>query len=468
MQSLLSSWSFRNLSLIGKVTVIKSLAFPIIIQVLTVLPSPSIQILKKIQNTFFNFLWNSKVDKIKRDIMIRDLDEGGLRVPDIFTYCKSLKLTWIKRAMDPANQSDWKKLLLDNIEFVGGDKFWHLTKTGLNQITERTNFGKFWYEVVEIWGNLQEPFTTAPESILSQPLWFNSSIKIDGHPIFYQNWCNQDIFFINDLIDETGIFMNYHVFTRKYYLNISYISYAGILSSIPRDWKRIIKDYGKRVDAITNKNIDQITTLEKPSKSFYKKIISKKPFCNNKSHLKWQNDLHSEIDATRWKHIHSLPFKETKDSKLQTLQFRIIHRIFFTNTMLMKRQLLEHERCTFCNSARETVLHLFWDCTHSQTIWTCFLNVIREKYNITIARNPEYFLLGTYQNDQIPGLGILILLIKKYISLMRQYQKIPNWDSCKIFMINYKNIDLYSLYLHHPSLATNIRQKWNSINLILN
>ena len=47
MQSLLSSWSFRNLSLIGKVTVIKSLAFPIIIQVLTVLPSPSIQILKK-------------------------------------------------------------------------------------------------------------------------------------------------------------------------------------------------------------------------------------------------------------------------------------------------------------------------------------------------------------------------------------------------------------------------------------
>ena len=37
--------------------------------------------------------------------MIRDLDEGGLRVPDIVTYYKSLKLSWIKRAMDPANQS---------------------------------------------------------------------------------------------------------------------------------------------------------------------------------------------------------------------------------------------------------------------------------------------------------------------------------------------------------------------------
>ena len=97
--------------------------------------------------------------------------------------------------------------------------------------------------------------------------------------------------------------MNYHVFTRKYDLNISYMSFVGILSSIPRNWKRIIKDYGRRVDAITNKNINQITTIEKPSKSFYKTIISKKPSCNNKSHLKWQNDVHSEIDATRWKQI---------------------------------------------------------------------------------------------------------------------------------------------------------------------
>ena len=87
-----------------------------------------------------------------------------------------------------------EKKLLDNIEFVGGDKFWHLTKTGLNQITKRTKFGKFWDEVVEIWGDLQEPFTTAPESILSQPLWFNSSIKIDGNSIVYQKWCDRDIF----------------------------------------------------------------------------------------------------------------------------------------------------------------------------------------------------------------------------------------------------------------------------------
>ena len=49
--------------------------------------------------------------------------------------------------------------------------------------------------------------------------------------------------------------------------------------------------------------------------------------CNNKSYLKWQNDLHSEINATKWKHIHSLPFKETTNSKRPTLQFRIIHRI---------------------------------------------------------------------------------------------------------------------------------------------
>ena len=100
---------------------------------------------------------------------------------------------------------------------------------------------------------------------------------------------------------------------------------------------------------------------------------------------------------------------------------------FFFDTMLMKRHLLEHERCTFCNSTRENVLHLFWDCTHSQTIWTCSFNAIREKYNITIARNPEYFLFGTYQNDQIPGLGSLILLIKQE---NWHSQRGPRWRAC--------------------------------------
>ena len=54
------------------------------------------------------------------------------------------------------------------------------------------------------------------------------------------------------------------------------------------------------------------------------------------------------------------------------------------------------------------------------------------------SKKPWIFSSWNVSNDQIPGLGILILLIKKYISLMGQCQKIQKWDSCKIFIIHYK------------------------------
>jgi hypothetical protein len=50
MRTLLNAWIY-----LGKNTVIKSLAIPILIQSLTVLPNPSDKIIKGIQHIFYSF-----------------------------------------------------------------------------------------------------------------------------------------------------------------------------------------------------------------------------------------------------------------------------------------------------------------------------------------------------------------------------------------------------------------------------
>ena len=57
IRTLLNTWIYRDLTYMGKITVIKSLALPILIQALTVLPNPAEKVFKEIQNIFFNFLW---------------------------------------------------------------------------------------------------------------------------------------------------------------------------------------------------------------------------------------------------------------------------------------------------------------------------------------------------------------------------------------------------------------------------
>ena len=97
----MSDWSLRNISLLGKITVIKTLALPILVQCFTVLPDPPDHIIKSLQNIFYTFIWNGKTDKIKRSTLICDYSNGGLKMPHIQSFIHALKVSWIKKISDP-------------------------------------------------------------------------------------------------------------------------------------------------------------------------------------------------------------------------------------------------------------------------------------------------------------------------------------------------------------------------------
>ena len=66
----LKRWNHRKLSLMGKITVVKTFALPKLIYPLTVLNNPTLDILKKIKFEIFNLIWDSKPDKIKNTQVI--------------------------------------------------------------------------------------------------------------------------------------------------------------------------------------------------------------------------------------------------------------------------------------------------------------------------------------------------------------------------------------------------------------
>ena len=90
----LSSWSAGRLTLLGKITIIKALAVSQIVHVLTSLPTHQ-GALKEINTLLYDFLWKSKGDKIKRKQMTNDYDKGGLKIIDIQSFNKSLKIKWV-------------------------------------------------------------------------------------------------------------------------------------------------------------------------------------------------------------------------------------------------------------------------------------------------------------------------------------------------------------------------------------
>ena len=85
-------------------------------QILTVLPNPPVQVMKEIQDIFYKFLWDGKPNKIKRNVIINNYEEEGLKLPHIQSFCKTLNKSWLHKLLDPMNMSPWKILLLSYIE----------------------------------------------------------------------------------------------------------------------------------------------------------------------------------------------------------------------------------------------------------------------------------------------------------------------------------------------------------------
>ena len=90
IRSLLARWGRRRLSIMGRITVLKSLA----------LSNPTLPVLKDINHLFFyKFIWQDKPDKLKRDTLQQPFIAGGLGMFNIEQFLKSLKLTWLRRTI---------------------------------------------------------------------------------------------------------------------------------------------------------------------------------------------------------------------------------------------------------------------------------------------------------------------------------------------------------------------------------
>ena len=107
LQSILNSWSARRLTLLGKITIIKSLAVCHIVYLLSSLPSHQ-KIVHKINSILYDFPWDSKSGKIKRTEMINDYDKRGTRMIGIQSFNASLKMKWVQCFLNTETKGKWE------------------------------------------------------------------------------------------------------------------------------------------------------------------------------------------------------------------------------------------------------------------------------------------------------------------------------------------------------------------------
>ena len=218
VRNVLSCWKYRRLTLIGKITVLKSLVASQLVYVLSPLQTNE-KVIKEVNKLFYSFLWNGKGDKIKRDIIINDYPNGGLKMIDIQVFSKSLKCTWIKKYLDEENPGKWKYFFDLELQRHGGSIALTSNLNKKDTIENLTIKNCFIKETLLIWAEVNfNEHIMFEKQFVEQILWHNSLVRIDNCPIFYREWFDKGVTKVKHLKDASNNFLSLAEMQRKYSL----------------------------------------------------------------------------------------------------------------------------------------------------------------------------------------------------------------------------------------------------------
>ena len=226
-------WSHRRLTLMGKITVTKSLLASQLVYILSPLPSND-HYIKMIQNALFIFLWNGKKDKIKRSEMINDYEDGGLKMLNLKSFSRSLKFTWIQKYLNDESHEKWKVFIDYYLKQLGGKLIFscNLRKDDISHISISNEFLK---ELLEIWTEVHfiQSNGLDENDIKNQLIWYNSCIRVEKKPIYYKNWAANGIIKIKDLLDNGNDILDFGNFQKKFNnLKAHYLDFIRLISLI--------------------------------------------------------------------------------------------------------------------------------------------------------------------------------------------------------------------------------------------
>ena len=406
MKTMFNIWKQRNLSILGKVQIIKTYGTSQLIYIINMISTP-IDILKQANAIFYNFLWNGP-DKIKRNTMIADYDKGGLKMPHIESIVKTQKIMWAKRFIS-FNFHPWKEFLSIGLNKIGINNI--MNRVLSEKIIESSDMSTFNKDILISWSSFQTVPVLLSE-IGNQYLWNNTNIrKPNGTPLNSHRLSKIGINQVMDLIkNENKKIISINDINSKNITILEKLELASVIKCLPRQWKEEVYTQNNFLSF----NCQRKRDIEKKmkSKTVYKNIIQKIIVAPSSESF-FKNNF--DIENKDFAQIYSIPFNATIYTKLRAFQFKINHNILYTNEKLHRIKISESPLCTFCNNETETLEHLFVDCDVVANVWQEVLENLLQPFGVTNLTKSEVILGFITTNQQNSVINHIILETKYFI-----------------------------------------------------
>ena len=97
-----------------------------------------------------------------------------------------------------------------------------------------TTSDAFLKEMLEIWSEVNfDSQMTSKDQFFGQSLWHNSLINIANKPVFFKDWCTEEIIMVKHLLrPDNNTFLSLKDFRSKYRFDPPPLSFYGLISAV--------------------------------------------------------------------------------------------------------------------------------------------------------------------------------------------------------------------------------------------
>ena len=377
LKTLLAIWGQRELTVLGRITIFKSLAFSKVIYQCNNIKVPD-DFIKQLIQVAYNFIWQGKPEKVRRNTVIADYEHGGLKMLDIESFLEAQKVIWVKR-LQTSDEGSW----------MAYPKYYFNKLLGMDSFRCNTDIKKlqswmppFYLQLFEAWKKTVEEPKEDPFKIRREVLWFNKHIQINKKEVYFKEWSDKGIIMFHDILDDRGNIKSVQEISREYNFEMKVMEYNSLVSTIPQNWKRTVKTMRIPKEAISNKEQLFLSCNKRilalgitKNRDVYWEFVTRKLMKPIAAH-KWCTEF--DIPEDEWLSVFKT-YATLKDTKLKAFQFKILNNLIPCNQYLKRIGRSEVDTCLSCNEL-DDLRHYLIECPETQNIW---LKVLRWWRNVT-------------------------------------------------------------------------------------
>jgi len=436
MENTIKTWSMRNLSLRGKVVVIKALLISKFQYLVSVFGKPDRPIIRKIDKLVYNFLWQGS-EKVKRKIIMNTRDNGGLNVPDFETVCEVAMFKWIHRYLHCDVSCKWKQMVNYSLRHVGKEFVFNCNLSSTEGVIDSIK-SSLWKSIVKRWCDIMYKKKAYLES--DDILWLNSNFEV---PLYNQDCINNGLLYVKDMY-KANTLMCYTDLCAEYHIKLNVIDYNTICHTIRTKYRTQMLqselndtecdvECSKSMAAMMyNVNVKQL------GKKLYSLLIKRKAECYSFTD-KWPS-VSEQVEGVQT--LFTSIDKISIESKLRSFQFKFLHKIVFFNDRLFKCKLATTTLCDFCHEALDSIEHRYFYCRITQAFWWEIETWLEREYNVKCNVN-DIKLIVTNMSDTRPLVDLSILNAKYYIYRCFLQKTEPTISSFKGLMCDIERTEWY-------------------------